>query len=209
MYNQTISTKNFHYCSKSKIPEWLMAELPTDLVKIFKDKISKPKTKGRSTAIEQDNVNDLVYYMAKGAIPKKRGHFYGKDMFNKWTKKSSQYPCEYANDKKSYKCCVFFDCYSGHITLKNYKFLNPFLKVYSDAPVWAKYYYIVVTDIEELNTINDQVLYNFIMDSPYAYNLIDLTLNKVNEFWIIFNRQNFINNFNIRTLNSINQCRLI
>ena len=46
-----------------KCPKWMLDLLPDDLIKAIKGEIHEPTTSGRKSAIDEDNINDVAYFM--------------------------------------------------------------------------------------------------------------------------------------------------
>ena len=66
-----------------KIPEWILDTFPNDLKKVFHRALPpsryEPSASGRKSAIDEDNISDLAYYLLV-----KKGIFQGFNINSSW-----------------------------------------------------------------------------------------------------------------------------
>lgn len=82
----------------SKVNKWILGYLPKDLIDILKREYTDPTTKGRKEAINDDNVNDFVYYGIRKKLFWKYNGFYQVIKTDSGNKIE---PAKYALEKKS------------------------------------------------------------------------------------------------------------
>ena len=112
------------------IPKWIRALMPQDLIKVLKKEISDPSTKGRRSAIDEDNVNDLVYYL--------NNKHYKKNPLFIPLKKTNSTPLQYSAENQKFKCSAYF-------LSEGYYHIEPLTP---NAPMWYKMYYLYCCDLQ-------------------------------------------------------------
>lgn len=172
--NYNIS-KVIQYRQDVTVPKWIRDQLPEDVIEVLKGKIQKPTTKGRCSSIDEDNINDLAYYMVRISLnySKEDGHV---NPFFKDLKGQCCSPYEYALKNHKYKCLVFLT----RMKMGSYceDFVNPFEKEYNDAPEWTHYYFLATSSNNVINSLQNNFIYNFIMDCPKKYEFLNHFINR-------------------------------
>lgn len=154
-------------------PKWLNDLLPQDLKDVLNKKVKKPTTKGRKSAIDQDNVNDVAYYFTN-----KR---YKSDPIREYLKDTSLTPDKYAKQNKKYKC------YSYFLSLHNLSDpLDPL-----EAPLWYKCFYLYEMS---LYSCNPEIIYELFYQVPFesTKNIIERLDNiktKEKKLFLVFLRE--------------------
>ena len=116
-----------------KCHKWMLDLLPDDLIKAIKGEIHEPTTSGRKSAIDEDNINDVAYFMRN---PKGR-----KEPLDDFIKGTKSKPYKYAVDNRKWKSITYL-CGARQPQF----YLNVFSNKITDAPKWYKYFYVMVSN---------------------------------------------------------------
>ena len=147
-----------------KSPEWMLNLLPKDLIKAIKGEIREPTTSGRKTAIDEDNINDVAYFMRN---PKGRNE--PLDDFIKGTKSK---PYKYAVDNRKWKSITYL-CGARQPQF----YLNVFKNKITDAPEWYKYFYVMVHNAKyKITHIPPEYYWTLIYECPLPIACIRMLL---------------------------------
>lgn len=184
------------------IDKWIRDLFPQDLQDALEGKINEPTSKGRKSSIDDDNVNDIAYYLNN------KKTFGNSNQYEKTIKGTNSTPLFYAISNSKYKCISYIAIKGERFALK-----NPFSEG-QDPPMWYKLLYIVrYSEIKmENKNISIDSLYDLFMQCPkpvkcakiitteVSKNLIRKKMNKQKD-------QSFYQNLSIKDKRSI--CKLI
>lgn len=149
-----------------KVPNWILNLIPADLKRVLNDDIHSPTTSGRKTAIDDDNVNDFVYYA------KQKKTFKG-DQFEDTLKGTSSSPFAYSKEERKFKCMTYFAITKSYTN----SIIDPFHKGQKDdIPQWYKYVYLSFDKAYNLST---DTLYDLFMNCPKPVECLNLIFSQI------------------------------
>ena len=172
----------------SKLKKWIYDYLPEELMKAFDMDLTTPTTKGRSSAIKEDNVNDFVFYAReKKFFWKKTGYF---QTLKKDSNGLNRTPIQFSYMQNAYKCYAYLLIAHN----EKYNQINDIFKEKTSAPLWFK---LVILSMEKdrrfvhLLPGFDDFMYDFLFNCPKKDGLyqvsgffkeIDLYLKQINSY---------------------------
>lgn len=175
-------TKTFY------LKKWIFDYLPEELLKALDMDLTTPTTKGRSSAIKEDNVNDFVFYAREKKFFWKRIGFF--QTLKNDGKGLVYTPIEFSFLKNAYKCFAYL--LIAH-NVKNRE-TDAILQEKNSAPLWFQ---LVIFSMENdrrfLHEIKgfDDFMYDFLFNCPEKDGLyqvsgffkeIELYLKQINSY---------------------------
>lgn len=160
------------------IHQWIRDLFPKDLQDALADKIYEPSSKGRKSSIDNDNVNDIAYYLLIKTIG-------NSNQFTKSIKGTDSTPLTYAISNSKFKCISYIAIKGNTFKLK-----NPF-EDDLESPMWYKLLFI---DTFSKNTIDNKqipinTLYEIFMQSSNPIDCIEIMTTEVSDKLIRKNEQ--------------------
>lgn len=148
-----------------QIPDWVKEMMPEDLINALNNDLSTKTTAGRTSAIDNDNVNDLAYF---GQIKKP----FHNDQFSDVLKNTSLTTFQYSGINGKYKCHAFLALTVSSFDIKDFQ--RPFDKPQRGDELPPEWYWYVYTCLNPEIYTNE--CYQMVLHSKKPINAISLIL---------------------------------